>query len=143
METISERFENHLHGSTFPMFLRILEHYPVPISSRAFHALYTIPWRSRLTKTNAQPTQTMSVTIHEKRLFPSLIFWHLSVSAFFSFFGLYRSFLYNTHAYQPLIGYFTIFYYFLYYFCVVSAISFSIFFVFKFLKGYKRYIFIF
>ncbi len=66
-------------------FLEYLKHYPVPISSRAFHALYTIPWRSRLTKTNAPPTQTMSVTIHEKRLFPSLIFWHLYASTFFLF----------------------------------------------------------
>jgi hypothetical protein len=104
METISERFDNHLHGYTFPMFLRILKHYPVPISSRAFHALYTIPWRSRLTKTNAQPTQTMSVTIHEKRLFPSLIFWNLSASAFFLFSVFINLFLINTHAYQHLIG---------------------------------------
>ena len=28
METISEWFDNHLHGSTFPMFLRILETLP-------------------------------------------------------------------------------------------------------------------
>ena len=66
-------------------FLENLKHYPFPISSRALHALYTIPWRSRLTKTNAQPLQTMSVTIHEKRLFPSLIFWHLYASTFFLF----------------------------------------------------------
>ncbi len=75
MKTISEQFDSHLGVST----------YTVPISSRALHALYTIPRRSRLTKTNAQPTQTMSVTIHEKGLFPSLIFWHLCASAFFLF----------------------------------------------------------
>lgn len=103
METISERFDNHLHGSTFPMFLRILEHYPkLFIQSFARIVHHTLEKLINKDKCTANPNHVGHNS--RKKAFPFTHFLAPVCFYIFSFFGLYRSFLLNTHAKRPLIG---------------------------------------
>jgi hypothetical protein len=104
METISERFDNHLHGSTFPMFLRILETLPHSNFIQSFARIvhHTLEKLTNNDKCTANPNHAGHNS--RKKAFPFTHFLAPVCFYIFSFFGLYRSFLLNTHAKRPLIG---------------------------------------
>ena len=124
METISERFDNHLHGSTFPMFLRILVTLTHSNFIHSFARIvhHTLEKLTNNDKCTANPNHVGHNS--RKKAFP---FTHFLAPVCFYIFFRSLSIFFSTHPCKTtpdwLIHYF---YYFLYYFCVVSAISFSI-----------------